>query len=77
MAICLHNQLATILTKVEAVINSRPFIYIEDDIDSSITLTPMNFLSLHSLHVIPDLSNESDPEVSFTKKSSSEQLLQT
>ena len=75
MAICLHNQLATILTKVEAVINSRPFVYIEDDIDSSITLTPMNFLS-HSLHVIPDLSNESDPEVSFTKKSSSEQLLQ-
>jgi len=74
---CLSQiQLITVLTEVEAVVYSRPLVYVEDDIDSSVTLTPMNFLSVHSLHVIPDLTNDSDPEVDYTNKSSSEQLLE-
>ena len=64
-----QRQLTTILTKVEAVINSQPLVYDKDNINSSVTLSPMDFLSLHSLHVTPDLANE---EVSFTRKNSSE-----
>ena len=71
-----QRQLATVLTEAEAVLNSRPLVYVEDDINSSVALTPMDFLSLHSQHVIPDLTDETDPEVSFTKKGSTEQLLQ-
>jgi len=37
----------------------------------------MHFLSLHSSHVIPDLTEDSDPEYDVTKKGSAEQLLQT
>jgi len=64
------------LPEVEAVINSRPLVYVEDDINSSVTLSPMDFLSLHTQNVIPDLTDENDPEVSFARKGSAEQLLQ-
>ena len=37
----------------------------------------MNFLSLHSSHVIPDLTEDNDPEHDILKKGSAEQLLQT
>jgi len=72
-----ERQLVTILTKVEAIVNTRLLIYIDDDINSSAALTPMYFLSLHSSHVIPDLTEDSDPEYDVTKKGSAEQLLQT
>ena len=69
-----ERQLVTILTKVEAVVNTRTLVYIDDDINSSATLTPMNFLSLYYSH---DLTEDSDPEYDVTKKGSAEQLLQT
>ena len=72
-----QRQLATILTEVEAVINTRPLVYVDEDINSSIILTPMNFLSLHSNHIIPDLTEDNDPECDLMKKGSAEQLLQT
>jgi len=37
----------------------------------------MHFLSPHSSHVLPDLTEDSDPEYDVTKKGSAEQLLQT
>lgn len=37
----------------------------------------MNFLSLHSSYVIPDLTEDNDPEHDILKKGSAEQLLQT
>ena len=72
-----ERQLATILTEAEAVLNSRPLVYVDDDINSSSALTPQDFLSLHSLHVIPNLTEETDPEFDFTRRSSAKQLLQT
>ena len=36
----------------------------------------MDFLSTHTLHVVPDLTEEIDPEFDFTKRSSAKQLLQ-
>ena len=72
-----EKQLVTVLTEVEAVINSRPLSYVDGDINSSIILTPSHFLSFHSQHVIPDLVDETDPEFNPTKRvSTSQQLLQ-
>jgi len=72
-----HRQLSTVLTEVEAVINSRPLVYVDDDINSNITLTPFHFLSLHSNHVIPDLTEDIDPEFDVAGIiSSSQQLLE-
>ena len=71
-----QRQLVTILAEVEAVINSRPLVYIDDDINSSHAITPIDFLSLHNSHVVPDLTEEIDPEFDFSKRSSGKHLLQ-
>ena len=72
-----QRQLSTILTEVEAVINSRPLVYVDSDLNSNIALTPSHFLSLHSNCVIPDLTEEIDPEFDASKiVSSSQQLLE-
>ena len=70
-----QRQLTTILTEVEAVINSRPLVYVSDDIDSSVTLSPINFLLFHSNNVIPDIVEDSDKEFEVSRASSSEKLL--
>lgn len=57
-----QRQLVTVLTEVEAIINTHPLVYIDDDINSNVILTPMNFLSLQSSRVIPDLLEDNDPE---------------
>ena len=38
------DQLATLLTEIEAVLNSRPLTYVYKDLDSGFTLTPGHFL---------------------------------
>ncbi|XP_062573876.1 uncharacterized protein LOC134235746 [Saccostrea cucullata] len=46
--LCLTNeQMRTMLAEAEAVVNSRPLVYIGDDINSNITLTPAHFLTLN------------------------------
>jgi hypothetical protein len=37
----------TLLKETEYIINSRPLVYVEEDIDSFITITPGHFLSLN------------------------------
>ena len=39
------DQLVTILTEVEAIINTRPLMYVYDEFDSGFTLTPAHFLT--------------------------------
>ena len=73
-----EKQLVTILT--EAVVNSRPLVYVDDDINSSmiLTVTPSNFLSFHSQHIFPNVLDDPDPEFEVAKKATSLQaLLQT
>ena len=41
------DQLVTILTKVEVIINTRPLTYVWDEFDSGFTLTPAHFLTSH------------------------------
>jgi len=47
------DQLSTIICEVQAVINSRPLIYVGDDINSKEILTPSHFLSLNPKTGIP------------------------
>ena len=52
------TQLTTILTEVEAVVNSRPLAYVADDIESCHVLVPSDFLSMSSNNVIQGYSSE-------------------
>jgi len=73
-----EKQLSTILVEAEAVVNTRPLVYVDEDISSSIVATYTSwFLSLHSEHVIPDVveDDESDPEYSEKKLCTAQQLL--
>lgn len=38
-----HDQRLTVLKETESIINSRPFVYVGDDIYSGVTLTPAHF----------------------------------
>ncbi|XP_053403034.1 uncharacterized protein LOC128558208 [Mercenaria mercenaria] len=38
-------QLQTLVKEIESVLNSRPLVYVGDDINSNIPLTPANFLT--------------------------------
>ncbi|XP_053395705.1 uncharacterized protein LOC128555912 [Mercenaria mercenaria] len=55
-------QIQTLIKEVEAVVNSRPLIYVGDDIHSTIALTPSHFLTLNPNIGIPQISEESDSE---------------
>ena len=48
--LCLtSNQLLTVLKEAEAIINSRPLVYVGDDINSGTPLTPAHFLSQNQM----------------------------
>lgn len=58
-------ELNTVLTEVEAVLNSRPLTYTYSDIGDGPPLTPSHFLCGHRLLTIPTthpLSEDSDPD---------------
>lgn len=68
-------QLHTTVKEIEAVVNSRPLVYVGDDINSRITLTPSQFLCLNPNLGVPEIDcNLSDPTfIPYT--SNSEKLL--
>ncbi|XP_068692597.1 uncharacterized protein [Montipora foliosa] len=79
--ICLNIvQLETILTEIEAVINSRPLVYVGADLKSGFALTPGDFLSLNPKTGVPFLETEDeqlqDPDF-VEKLSSAKKLLET
>ena len=45
----------TIITKIEAIINSRPLTYVQADINSGYALTPSHFLSLNQKTGCPNI----------------------
>ena len=57
------SQLTTILTEVEMVVNSRPLVYVGDDINSSHVLVPNDFLSMNSNNVIYDHCSEEKDKI--------------
>ena len=70
------TQLETLIKEIEAVVNSRPLVYVGDDIDSSLVLTPGHFLTLNPKTGVPELEFEiNDPD--FTPyESSADRLIQ-
>ncbi|XP_060575794.1 uncharacterized protein LOC132733210 [Ruditapes philippinarum] len=51
-------QMQTLLKEVEATVRSRPLVYVTDDINSNITLTPNHFLSLNPNLGIPEMETK-------------------
>ncbi|XP_065197781.1 uncharacterized protein LOC135829305 [Sycon ciliatum] len=68
------TELSTILVEVEAVVNSRPLVYVSDEIYT--VLTPAHFLSLSAEISLPQGHVEEDPDFAPTM-SSAELLLST
>ena len=74
--LCLtYEQLLTVLKEVEAVINSRPLVYVEDDINSNITLTPSHFLTLNPKIGIPTCDIDDNDQDFSPHESSTDKLL--
>ena len=71
-----EKQLVTVLTEAETVVNSRPLIYVDDDINSSFIVTALNFLTQSHQHFIPDFKIDSDTFEPKEKISTSQHLLQ-
>ena len=71
-----NEQLLTILKEAEAVINARPLVYIGDDIQSHIALTPAHFLTLNPNIGIPDIDTSEDDNYT-PNKNAAEKLLET
>ncbi|XP_074657130.1 uncharacterized protein LOC141910298 [Tubulanus polymorphus] len=57
------DQLITILKEVEAVVNSRPIVYVGEDINSGVALTPGDFLSIKTNTGIPADNVHIDDEI--------------
>ena len=69
-------HLQTVLKEVEATVNARPLVYVGDDIESNITLTPNHFLSLNPKTGIPELEYDSADSDYNPFESSADKLLQ-
>ena len=74
-----ERQLETVIVEVETVINTRPLVYVDDDINSSTMITPSHFLSLHSQSIVPDLTGDSNSDLNYEieKPTMAQRLLET
>ena len=52
------DELATLLTEIEAIINTRPLTYVFEDFESGFPLTPAHFLSHHAHLGVPGPTTE-------------------
>ena len=66
----------TVLTDVEATVNARALVYVSDDLESNITLTPNHFLSLNPKPGITELEYDKNNSDYNPFKSSADRLLQ-
>ena len=62
-------QTQTLIKEIEAVVNSRPLVYVGDDLNSTVALTPSHFLTLNTNIGIPEMTEESDSEYLPTESS--------
>ena len=67
------EQLSTILTEVEAMVNSRPLTYVGEDITDNV-LTPGHFLTINSETCLPPV-DDGGPDMDFNPNLSSAQQL--
>ncbi|CAG2224943.1 unnamed protein product [Mytilus edulis] len=67
-------QLLTLMKEIEAVINSRPLVYVDEELQSRTTLTPNHFLAINSQNGIPDVDYDLKDPSYKTCETSSEKL---
>ena len=65
------DQMHTVVKEVESVVNSRLLVYVGDDIDSTIAVTPGHVLCLNPKTGIPETVNDNGDE-DYTPYESSE-----
>ena len=72
-------QLQTFVAETEAIINSRPLVYVGEDLNDATALTPSHFLSPSTKTGTPrfDIDDDSDANYKPNKLSSKESLLNT
>ena len=70
-----YEQMLTLLKECEAVVNSRPLVYVGEDLNSSISITPAHFISVNPHTGIPELQNDSDDPEYKPYESSVDKLL--
>ena len=63
------------MKETEAIINSRPLVYVGDDINSGTPLTPAHFLSLNPNIRLPNFAPEDDYDINFNPKVNSAETL--
>ena len=67
-------ELTTVVTEIEAVLNSRPLTYVYSDIEDGPPLTPSHFLCGHRLITVPHLQNQSSVDSDYQPGSDTKQL---
>ena len=67
-ALLSYQELATILTRIEAVINSRPLTTVSDDIRDLTPITPAHLALDRSLFSLPDVEDEVSANKSTTRQ---------
>ncbi|MCG7879158.1 MAG: reverse transcriptase domain-containing protein [Candidatus Thiodiazotropha endolucinida] len=68
------DKLNTVLKEAEATVNSRPLVYVGDDINSTVVITPGHFICLNPNTGIPQTEiHDKDPD--FKPKESSAEVL--
>lgn len=70
-------QLQTVLKEIEAVVNSRPLVYMGDDIHANITLTPGHFLTMNPKIGIKELEYDTNDPDFNPYESSAERLFKS
>ena len=72
------SQLRTILAEIEAVVNTRPLVYVGEDIDQQTVITPAHFTSINpKIGIMIDTHSDelNDPNYTDVKKDSSKEIL--
>ncbi len=59
------DQMSTVTKEAESVVNSRPLVYVGDDLKSSIAITPRHFTCLNPNTGIPESETEADEDPSY------------
>ena len=73
------DQLNTFITETEAVINTRPLVYVDDDLGTNNAITPAQILSTIQTTGTPVIAyddGDGDPDYKQNDENSTEQLIE-
>ena len=74
-----RSQLETVLVEIEAIINTRPLLYVSEDLNEDVIITPMHFLSINTKVGLPTMIHQEeidDPEYLINNRNSAQVLLE-